>query len=217
MALGFGGVGSCGGAVCGLEADLAEVGTDCTPEAQRVEIQARVFDKAAAAFMKYRKDPPCPLAPRVFIPPKLTEDFGWQAKVLGIYYPHQTTVRLNMVVLCDAESYENTLAHEVAHHVQFQALLTRFCRLENIPRREAEHHGFGWRQVMRHMGYEPEVKGEADLSMAYPKAYAGMTCSCGIKHSIGRRRLKNVAARSGHFVCKCGLRLEPADFKGHKE
>lgn len=211
MALGFGGASSYD---CNLEADLEEVGTDCTPEAQRVQIQSKVLDKAADAFDKYRKEPPALLGPHTFIPPKLIEDFNWPRKVLGVCHPLQATVRLNMRLLCDPESYEQTLAHEVAHYVQYQILLSQAGRWENLRRGDTAPHGRWWVAVMQHMGYEPEVKGEADLSTAYPKQYAGMTCACGKRHHIGRRKLKNVALRNGWFACRCGKRIEPAEFKG---
>lgn len=199
-----------------------EVGTDCTPDAQRVEIQNRVYDKAAALFAE-KAAPylpphavPLPNTPRTFVPPKLIEDFHWPKKVLGECHPIQGIVRLNMPLLCDAASYEDTLAHETAHYVAAQILLVKYGQLERIPKRDvwAQPHGQGWQYLAQKLGAEPSRTGVADLSAAYPKKYAGMTCACGRKQNIGRRKLANVVARSGHFVCKCGRKIEPGMFQG---
>lgn len=202
--------------------NFGEVGTDCVREAQRTAIQAKVYEKAAALFAEKAKPylPPnavaLPNTPRTFVPPKLIEDYHWPKRVLGECHPIQGIVRLNMPLLCDAESYEDTLTHETAHYVATQLLLVKYGQLQRVPRRDvwAQPHGQGWQYLMRKMGREPSRTGVADLSTAYPKQYAGMTCACGRKQSVGRRKPKNVVLKNGFFVCKCGTKIETAMFKG---
>lgn len=187
---------------------LGDVGTDCVKEAERSAIQQKVFERAAAAMGKLPGGNQLKL-------PKLVEDWSWPRPVMGMAYTEINEIRLNMRLLCPPDEYEQTLAHEVAHQAQAQWIRwTKDHDEHRYGRRREGPHGDVWKAIMQHMGYRAEVKGRADMSSAYPEKYAGMSCACGRKHSLSRRKLKNVAGRGGWLVCTCGKRVEASEFKG---
>jgi len=202
---------------------LGEVGTNCVDDAARTAIQSKVFDRAAEAMGRHLnrygwKLPEVAREAR-FEPPKLTEDFNWPKLVGGVYYPRDKSIRLNMKVLCDAESYEQTLAHEVAHSVTRQILAALYPGATMVPHRDPYYqpHGRGWSAIMHEMGYRPERRMSADIASAYPEKYAGMTCACGKKLNITRAKLARDQKRmtpGSFYLCRCGRHIEPSMFKG---
>lgn len=202
--------------------NFGEVGTDCADEAQRMAIRSKVLTKAAEVMERRTarlsvwgaRNPGAK-----FQPPKLIEDFHWPKMVGGVFYPKDESIRLNMKLLCDGESYEQTVAHEMAHSVAHQMLKAIHGQATLVPRRDpyAQSHGSGWQSIMRDMGYQPSRKMVADISAAFPEKYAGMTCACGMKLNITRRKLARDKASwtpGSYYLCKCGRHLEPAMFKG---
>lgn len=188
--------------------NFGEVGTDCAKDAERVAIQQRVFDRAAKAMAGLPHG-------KTFVPPKIVEDWGWKRLALGLYAIKDNALRLNMRVLCDPESYENTLAHETAHAVQYQWLVQVYGPHQGTwPRRYQTPHSEVWIAAQQRMGYRLSVTKSVDIAKAFPEKYAGAHCSCGRPHALTRSYIAKHAGQKVWSVCKCGKQIPMEEFKG---
>jgi len=120
----------------------------------------------------------------------------------GIYKPLEHAIYMNMLIHHNPTNYRATLIHEMAHAVVTE--LARFYQKQGQrnfgPRWKA--HGLYWQVTMQRMGVKAEVYHNLDIVKEMPEKYVSYLCPCGVRHQMGKRKVKNAIARGAKWSCK---------------
>jgi len=106
-----------------------------------------------------------------------------------------------MLLLHQPEDYRATLIHETAHAVVNELFSFYTAAGRRLYPAEWRHHGAIWREVVRHMGMEPDAFHDLDVVKAMPDKYLSQVCACGYRHQVGKRAVANAIAKGKRWLC----------------